>query len=109
MMQQMMQMLGKLNSNMEKRTASQEGAQNTFPAQPDPNSRGQHPGSTSGGPQQEQAKAITVLRSGHAIGKEESPLIPYEVDDGDEVESIPEQDQLEVKVDDGEEEKGETD
>ena len=74
MMQQMMQMLGKLNSNMERWNATQEGAWNTFPAQPDPNPRGQHPGSTSGGPQQEQAKAIIVLKSERAIGKEDPPL-----------------------------------
>ena len=89
-------MLGKLNSNMERWTASQEGAWNTFATLPDPNARGQHPGSTSGGPQQEQAKAITVLRSGRAIRKEESPSTPYDVDDGEEVESLPEQDQLEI-------------
>ena len=94
MMQQMMQMLGKLNSNIERWNAIQEGARNTFPAQPDPNSRCQHPGSTSGRPQQEQAKAITVFRSGRAIGKEKSPPIPYEVDDGDKMESLLEQDQL---------------
>ena len=77
---------------MERWNTTQEGARNTFPAQPDPNSRGQYPGSTSGGPQQEQAKAIIVLRSEGAIGKDESPSIPYEVDDEDEVDSLPEQD-----------------
>ena len=87
-------------------TASQEESRNTFLAQPDRNPRAQHPGSTSGGPQQEQAKAITILRSGHTIGIEEAPPTPFGENDGDEVESLTEQDQLEVEVDDGKEEEG---
>ena len=80
-----------------------------FPAQPDPNLYGQQPRPSQGGPHQEQAKAITVLRSGRAIGKENPPLIPNEVDESDEVDSLPKKYQLEDMVDDGAIEKGETD
>ena len=88
-------MLEKLNSNMERWNSAQEGARNTFPAQPDPNPRGQQPGPSSGGPHQEQAKAITVLRSGRTIGNKDPPSIPEKVDEED---SPPEEDELEVMV-----------
>ena len=93
---------------MEKLTASQEETRNTFPAQPNRKLRGQYPGSTSGGPQQEQAKAVTVLRSGQIIGTDVPPLIPLEVkDDGDDVVSLTKKDQSEEKVDDTKDEEGE--
>ena len=73
MMQQMMQLMSKLNANVEKLTAHQEdkGKSVVFPAQPEQNPRGQnYNSSTSGSGHHEQAKAVTFLRSGRVIEKE---------------------------------------
>ena len=91
-------------------STSQEETQNTFHAQPDCNPNGQHPGSTLGGPQQDHAKAITVLMSCQTIGIEAPPPIPLEVeDDGDEVERLIEKDQSEDWIDDKREGEGKKD
>ena len=68
-----MQLMSKLNANVEKLTAHQEdkGKGVVFPAQPEQNPRGQnYNSSASGSGHHEQAKAVTVLRSGRIIEKE---------------------------------------
>ena len=74
MMQQMMQPRNKLNANVEKLTTHQEdkGKGVVFPAQPEQNPRGQnYNSSASGSGHHEQAKVVTVLRSGRVLEKEE--------------------------------------
>ena len=71
--QLMMQLMSKLNANVEKLTVHQKdlGKSVAFPAQPEQNPRGQnYNSSTSGSGHHEQAKAVTILRSGRVIEKE---------------------------------------
>ena len=67
------QLMSKLNINVEKLTAHQEdkGKSVAFPTQPEQNPRGQNYNlSASRSGHHEQAKVVTVLRSGRVIEKE---------------------------------------
>ena len=60
----------KLNASVEKMVASQEEIRNAFPTQPERNPRGQNLGSTLEGQKHEQAKAVTILRSGKTLERD---------------------------------------
>ena len=90
MLQQMMQLMSKLNASVEKMVASQEEIRNTFPAQPERNPRDQNPGSSSREQKHKQEKAVTILWSGKTLERDYPPLTPIvkdEEEDG-EVEKV---------------------
>ena len=93
--------MSKLNASVETIAASQEEIRNTFPAQPERNPRGQNLGSTSGCQRHEQAKAVTILRSGKTLERDFSPPKPLviqgkEKDKG--VKNLEEKDEPEDRV-----------
>ena len=92
MLQQMMQLMSKLNTSMEKMAASLEEIRNTFPAQPECNPRGQNLGSTSGGQKHKQVKVATILWIGKTLALDFPPPKPLVLED-EEVENLEENDQ----------------
>ena len=72
----MIQAMGKLQTFMVRMSNQFDNKdRGTFPAQPQANPRGQPPNgpSSSNYGNQEQAKAVTILRSGKIVGKDISP------------------------------------
>ena len=78
MMQQMIQVMGKLQSFIEKMNTNLDNKERSFFAKPQANPRGKLNNSPSGSGNQEQTKADTTLRSGKIIGRESSPSIMEE-------------------------------
>ena len=102
----MMQLMSKLNANVEKMAASQMEIRNIFPALPERNPKCQKPGSSLGGP----AKAIIILRSGKTLERDHPPPTPMvEDEEDDEVDEVGKSEKSKERVVKEEEIEGETD